>query len=140
MPLPLTPDPADLLIRALLAQPTIAALVGTRVYDRVAGTVWPMLVVGTVSETPDVEPRVTSALMQVDCWGRGGGPSDVAEARLLARTVRAACPDLRGPRPPAAGSIAVAAFDLLLPQPDTTTGRARFVVQISLTITTTEEQ
>jgi len=138
--LPVAPDVVDLTIRALLGQPAVTALVGTRVYDRVAGSVYPLLVVGVVDFAPTAEPRRTVTLVQVDCWGRGGDPAQATQASLLARTVAAVAPDLRGAWPPAAGYIVAAYLDRMLPQPDTTTGRARWLVQLEVTTATMEEQ
>lgn len=133
MPLPLQPDPVALAIQAYRGQASITALVVQRIYDRIPGSPsWPLIVVGLVSQAPLTEPGWVTALLQLDVWGNGPGPADAAAALTVARTVWAATPDLHG-NWPGFGAVAQAYPSLLLPQPDTTTGRARYIVQTELT-------
>jgi hypothetical protein len=133
MPLPLLPDVVDLAITGLAAQPSITALVSSRVYSRIPGTpTWPLLVVSTVDEGEAGDPGLGESRVQVDCWGAGNGPGYDQQARLLARTVRAVARDLVGSYV-GKGSITGCAPGLIVPAPDGDTGRARFIVDLLLT-------
>jgi Protein of unknown function (DUF3168) len=131
VPLPLLPDTVALAIQALGAQSVITALVGARIYDRVpASPVYPLLEVLSVDDGESAgEPIVGESRVQVNCWGAGTGPGHVQQTRLIARTVRAVCRDLVGTH--AAGRIVSAAPVLFVPAPDET-GRARFIIDLSL--------
>lgn len=131
MPLPLLPDVVDVTITALLAQPAVTALVSTRIYGQLPATpTWPLLVVSTVDDDEGGDPYLGLARVQVDCWGAGPSAADVAQARLLARSVRSVARDLKGTY--AGGTITGAAPALFLAQPDPQTGRARFVVDLNV--------
>lgn len=135
MPTPLQPDVIGLAIQAYRGQVSVTALVAQRIYDRIPGTTtWPLVVVGLVSQAPLTEPGWVSALLQLDVWGNGPGPADAAAALTVARTVWAATADLHGSWA-GYGGVAQAYPSLLLPQPDPTTGRARYIVQAEITAT-----
>lgn len=132
MPIPLLPDPVALTIQALLAQTSLTALVGTRMYDRIPGNpTWPLLVVSAVSDDEERDPALGAARVQVDCWGAGNSPGDTATAQTIARTVRSTARDLAGTY--AAGMLVDCSPALFAPAPDPTTGRARFVADLLLT-------
>ena len=89
MPLPLYPDTVSVVREALLAQPSITALVGTRIYARIpTAPVWPLIVVGTVDDTEAPDPILGESRIQLDVWGAGGTDSNTQQARLIARNLR----------------------------------------------------
>lgn len=132
MPLALLPDVVALAITALRAQTAVTALVSQRVYSRIpASPTWPLLVVSTVDEGEAGEPIVGASRVQVDCWGGGNGADYDQQARALGRTVRSVTRDLVGSY--TGGSIVACSPELMIPAPDSDTGRARFIVDLSIT-------
>lgn len=130
MPTPLLPDTLDLARTALLAQPSLTALVGTRILPRIpASPVWPLLVL-TVVDSGELEWHTGEARVQVDVWGAGGQDADWQAVYTIARTLVSVARDLRGAYGP--GRIANSAPASTVPQPDQTTGRARLVVDLIL--------
>jgi hypothetical protein len=128
MPVSLLPDALAVTREALLAQSSLTALVGTRIYDRIPGNpVWPLLVLTVVDEV-ELEWHTGNARVQVDVWGAGNTSADAQQAQTVARTVRAVTRDLRGSW--TAGDISNAAPAVTIPAPDETTGRARFVIDL----------
>lgn len=96
MPVPLAPEPGALLVEALLAQPTLAALVGDRIYtDMPEYQTWPMCVVHVVDYAED-QSYYWSARLQIDCWGQGLTPADELETSVIARTIQSVSRDVRG--------------------------------------------
>src|SRR5215207_5337282 len=133
MPFPLLPDTVALAREALLAQTSITALVSTRIYARIPATpTWPLLVVSTVDDAESPEPAFGESRVQVDVWGAGGSDTQTAQARLIARTVWQAARDLDGSY--TSGVIVHCTPLISVPAPDPETGRARFVVDLSVTI------
>lgn len=130
MPVPLLPDTLALAREALLAQASLTALVGTRIYDRIpASPTWPLLVVSDV-DIQELEWHTWLARVQVDVWGAGGSQADWQQVRTIARTLYSVARDLRGSW--TAGDISNAAPLIIVPAPDETTGRARLVVDLQL--------
>jgi hypothetical protein len=132
MPLPLLPNVVDLTKEALLAQASLTALVGTRVYDRVPGAPsYPLLVVTSVDEAESPEPAIGEARVQVDVWGKPMSElGALTAARLVTRTLQSVVRDLRGTW--TAGKIVGAAHLNTIPQPDPDTGRTRFIVDLQI--------
>lgn len=135
MPLPLQPDIVALTREALLAQSTLTAQVSTRIYDRLPGSaaqVYPLLVVTSVDSGESDEPTIGDARVQVDVWGR---PLAEVNARSQAWTVTATLisviRDLRGTW--TAGKIVNSALLNTIPQPDDTSGRTRYIVDLQIT-------
>jgi hypothetical protein len=132
MPLSLLPDDVELTRQAALAQTALTAYVGTRMYDRVPATpTWPLIVFISVDDNEAGEPTRGSSRVQADVWGRSGSPTDTAEAKTIARTLRAVARDFKGTYG-GVGTVSSASAAFIVPQPDPTTGRARFVVDILL--------
>jgi hypothetical protein len=130
MPVSLLPDALALTREALLAQSSLTALVGTRIYDRIPGTpTWPLLVLTVIDEV-ELEWHTGQPRVQVDVWGAGSTATDAANALTIARTVRSVTRDLRGSW--TAGDISNAAPSTIVPAPDQTTGRARYVIDLLL--------
>lgn len=130
MPVPVLPDALAVAREGLLAQSTLTALVGTRIYDRIpASPTWPLLVLSVVDDL-ELEWHTGVARVQVDVWGAGSSPTDAAQALSIARTVRSVARDLR--QSWAAGDISNAAPGTILPAPDPETGRARYVIDLIL--------
>lgn len=131
MPVPLLPDVIDLAITALAAQSPVTALVSTRIYSRRPDNpTWPLLVVSTVDDDEGRDPALGLSRVQVDCWGGGNGAGYDQQARLLARTVRSVARDLKGTY--GGGVVTGCAPGLIIPAPDSDTGRARFIVDLIL--------
>lgn len=129
MPTTLLPDLVAVTIQALSAQPSLTALVSTRVYDRLPATpTWPLLVVNTVDEGET--PFAGIARVQVDVWGAGPTSTDEEATRTIARTLVSVSRDLRGNY--AAGHISNSGHLNTVPLPDPTTGRARFAVDLDI--------
>lgn len=131
MPLPLLPDPVELTRLGLVAQPAVTAFVAARVHDRIPSSpVYPLIRLDLISDDEERDPSLGFARVQAGCWGTGAGPNDTAAAQQLARTIRAAARDLQGTY--AAGVIVSCSPGLIVPAPDPTTGRARFLVDLFL--------
>lgn len=128
MPVPLLPDPVALVISALGAQAAVTTL-SPRIYSRIPGSaVFPLYVVSSVDEDEAGDPVLGLSREQVDCWGGGNGAEFDQQARLMARTVRSVARDLKGAY--AAGTIVDCAPELIIPGPDSDTGRARFIIDL----------
>lgn len=132
MPVPLIPDTVALVREALLAQPAVTALVGTRMYDRIpALPTWPLLVIDTVDEA-ETDWHTWEARVQVDAWGSGPSSNDEQQARLIARTIVASMRDLKGSW--SSGDIVNVGMANMIPAPDDETGRARFVIDLMVQV------
>lgn len=133
MPTPVLADPVVAVRTALVAQPTLTALVAQRIYYAIPGTAtYPLLVLSLVDED-EIRPETLSARVQVDVWGAGGSNQQVIDAKAVAAVLRSVARDLRGTWGPATISSAVAGQ--VVPNPDTTTSRARFVVDLQVELT-----
>lgn len=133
MPTPVLADPVVAARTALLAQSTLTALVTTRIYYALPGTpTYPLLVLSLVDED-EVRPDTVTARVQVDVWGQGGSPQQVLDAKAVAAVIRSVARDLKGLWSGATISNAVAGQ--VIANPDTTTSRARFVVDLLIDLT-----
>lgn len=132
MPLPLDPDVVALTKEALLAQPSVTALVSTRIYDRLPGSpTYPLLVVTSVDGSESDEPVIGEDRVQIDVWGRPLAELNArTDARTLAATVKSVVRDLRGTW--TAGKIVNSAHLNTVPQPDDTSGRTRYIVDLQI--------
>jgi hypothetical protein len=132
MPTPVLPDPTVAARTALLAQPALTALVATRIYYAIPSVpTWPLLVLSLVDDD-ELRPETLSARVQVDVWGNGNTTQDVLDCKAIAAVIRSVARDLKGTWGAAAISMSVAGQ--IIPNPDTTSGRARFIVDLELHI------
>ena len=128
MPLPLLPDVLDLAITALAMQTAVTAI-SPRIVSRTTSTsVYPLYEVFVVDTGEAGDPVLGESRVQVNCWGGGNGPNYDQQALLMARTVRSVARDLKGIY--AGGTITGCAPGLIVPAPDSDTGRARFIIDL----------
>jgi len=128
MPTPTLPDPTVLARSALLAETAVTTLVSTRIYYAIpASPTYPLLVL-TLVDDDELRPETLTARVQVDVWGDGPGTQSVLEAKAIAATVRSVARDLKGTY--TGGTISSSVAGQVIPQPDGTTGRARFIVDL----------
>lgn len=92
MTVALLPSAAVVTVAWLKANPDLAAIHGGRVGTKLNGTL-PAIRVQRIGGSP-TEPWRDEPVMQVECWA-----ADEATADLLARTVVAALPTVRGTYP-----------------------------------------
>lgn len=126
MTVALLPDAEALFVSWAKSHPDLSVLHGGRV-GTVLNATLPALRVTRVGVAPD-ERWEDVAELQVDCYA-----ADQGAANLLARTVTAALPDLQGDRPGFGwvGSADVTVGPVWLPDNDT--GRARYMLAVTLT-------
>lgn len=127
---PLAPEPVDALINFLKADAAIAAISADRVSTTKIDTDQPRIQL-TMVPGPVTEHFEETTEFQVDCWG-----GTERQAKTLARTVCNRIDAMRGPLAGGAVTVAVPTvkpFDL----PDPTTGRARSICQVAITISPT---
>lgn len=132
MPTPVLPDPVVVARTALLAQTTLTALIAQRIYWAIPSEpppIYPLLVVSSVDDDEE-RPEALIARVQVDVWGEGKTVVDVNACKTVARTIRSVARDLVGTWGSATITLAVAGQ--IIPNPDTTSGRARFIVDLEL--------
>ena len=130
MPTPVLPDVLAVMCQALLAQPAVTALVGTRISDRIPDSpVWPLIVVSVISDQ-EREWHTGLSRVQVDVWGSGPTSGDKATVRAVYAALLSVARDLRGAWP--AGRISNSAIinGVMLPDPDT--GRQRIAVDFHI--------
>lgn len=133
MPTPVISDPVTAVRAALVAQTPLTALVAQRIYYAIPATpTWPLLVLSLVDED-EIRPEAVTARVQVDVWGSGGSTQQVIDTKAIAAVLRSVARDLRGTWGGATISNAVAGQTI--PSPDTTTSRARFVVDLQVELT-----
>ena len=124
---PLMPDPETVVIAALAAQPSVAAIVAARVASRIPDApVYPLIRVVRIGGGPDT-PVSEHAVVQVECWA-----ADDATASLLARTVIACHTNMRGTV--AGGWLALTDPTTVLPVPDPVSEKARYIIGFDLEI------
>lgn len=124
----LLPDAEALFGAFLRAQPAVSALVGTRASTRIADVpIWPLVrisrVGGTQGQRWEDRPRLSA-----ECWA---DLNDQAGASLLARTVVAVLPDIRGRYAVQAGYVV--SYELVLGplwSPDPVSNRPRYIVDV----------
>ena len=127
---PLAPEPVDALINFLKTDSAIAAIAADRVSTTKIDTELPRIQL-TMVPGPVTEHFEETTEFQVDCWG-----GTERQAKTLARTVCNRIDAMRGPLTGGAVTVAVPTlkpFDL----PDPTTGRARSICQVAITISPT---
>lgn len=143
MPTPIIADPVIAARNALVAQSAITALVAQRVYYAIPAPVggveptYPLLVLSLVDDD-EFRPETLTARIQVDVWGKGTSTQDTLDCKKIAATVRAVARDLRGTWPDALGgptaAISNSVAGQIIPNPDSTSGRARFVVDLQIDV------
>lgn len=137
MPTPILPNPKVAARTALLAQTALTALVAQRVYYAIpalVGGVEPTypLVVLSIVDSDELRPETLTARVQADVWGRGKETQDVLDTEAIAAVIRSVARNLVGTWGGASISNAVAGQ--AIPQPDSTTGRARTIVDLLIDI------
>lgn len=129
MPIPVLPDSTVAARTALLAQATVTSLVGQRIYYAIPSTpVFPLLVLSLVDDD-ELRPETLTARVQVDVWGNGNTTQDVLDCKAIAAAVRSVARDLKGSWP---ARISNSVAGQIVPNPDDTSGRARFIVDLLL--------
>jgi hypothetical protein len=124
---------------ALLAQPTLTALVASRIYYAIPGT-WPKdgngvdlpLIVLSIVDADELRPETLTARVQGDIWGAGNSTQNVLDCEAIAAVFRSVARDLVGTWGGATISMSVAGQ--AIPNPDSTSGRARTIVDLELHI------
>jgi Protein of unknown function (DUF3168) len=130
MPTPVLADPVVAVRAALAAQSTLTSLVAQRIYYAIPATpTYPLLVL-TLVDSDEIRPDTLGARVQVDVWGSGGSNQQVIDTHAIAAVIRSVARDLKGSWSGASISNAVAGQ--VIPNPDTTTSRARFVVDLQV--------
>lgn len=129
MPITVLPDSTVVAREALLAQTLITAEVDTRIRYAIPETEdYPLLVVSSVDDD-ELRPETLAVRVQIDVWGSGKEPQDVLDCKEIARKIRACARDLNGDW--TAGKIRNCVAGQIIPNPDITGGRARFVVDLT---------
>jgi hypothetical protein len=132
MPTPVLPNPKVAARTGLLAQTALTALVSTRIYYAIpANPVFPLVVLSTV-DADELRPETLTARVQADIWGAGGSTQDTLDCEAIAAVVRSVARNLVGTWGGASISNAVAGQ--AIPQPDSTTGRARTIIDLQLEV------
>jgi len=129
MPVTLLPSAISAAVSWLKNQPTVTAITGSRVGTRLNATL-PAIRVQRVGNPPPAE-WADDASIQIECWAQ-----DEITAELLARTVIAALPDIRG-YPVTGGRVhtyTVSAGPYFAPDEPPST-LARFVMTVDLLTT-----
>lgn len=126
---PLLPDDEVLLIAALRSRPPIMAASGARIGTILSGTFPAVRVALTGGQARPVD-GTGSPTLQVECWGRDATTSAEGEASLLARTVDAHIPGLRGEYGAVGTIVGAWRIGHILKQPDS--GQARYIVNLGL--------
>lgn len=129
----LAAPPTQTLIDFITSHPVLEPLVGDRVSSFKLDTPLTRIQLTMVPGQID-QPGFETYEYQVDCWGPTDAADDIDQAEALARTVCAAIYDLRGTSGVTVAEPTVRPFSL----PDPDTGRPRFVVQLSFTISPEE--
>lgn len=138
MPTPVLPRPIKIARTALLAQSTLTAAVDTWIKFAIPSP-WPTnagadrrIIVLELVDSNEDGPYSLQARVQVNCWGAGNSTLDVENCEAVAALVTSVARDLTGTW--AEGRIANAVPGSVIPAPDPVTGRARFIVDLLLTI------
>lgn len=122
------PDATVVAREAMLAQTLITGEVGTRIRYAVPETeTYPLLVLTSVDDD-ELRPETLTVRVQVDVWGKGASTQDTLDCNRIARKIRASARDLNGDW--ANGKIRGCVAGQIVPNPDTTSGRSRFVVDL----------
>lgn len=132
MPTPVLPNPKVAARAALLAQTALTTLVDQRVYYAIpADPAYPLVVLSIV-DADELRPETLTARVQADIWGKGNTTQDALDTEAIAAVIRSVARDLVGTWGGASISNSVAGQ--AIPQPDSTTGRARTIVDLQLEI------
>jgi hypothetical protein len=128
------PDAGEALRLALRAQPVITAITGTRVGLTLTGSD-PAIRYALLPGGRNHGGGAASARLQVECWGRGNGAPDDGTADDLARTVVSVLTGMVGTYGQA--RVHGVSADAPYRSDDTTTGRPRAIVGVSITVSPT---
>lgn len=135
MPTPILPDPLLAVRTALLAQATVtSSAVGTRIRLAIPETTqYPLWVLSLVDDD-ELRPETLIARVQVDVWGEDNTPDGLVATKASAAVLRSVARDLKGTWTDTWGtaSISQCVAGQIIPNPDTTSGRARYVVDLQL--------
>lgn len=132
MPTPVLPNPKVATRTGLLAQSALTALVDQRIYYAIpANPTYPLIVLSIV-DADELRPETLTARVQADVWGSGGSTQDTLDTEAIAAVLRSVARNLVGTWGSASISNAVAGQ--AIPQPDSTTGRARTIVDIQIEV------
>jgi hypothetical protein len=137
MPTPVLPNPKVAARTGLLAQTALTALVAQRIYYAIPAPVggveptYPLIVLSIV-DADELRPETLTARVQADIWGAGGSTQDTLDCEAIAAVIRSVARNLVGTWGGASISNAVAGQ--AIPQPDSTTGRARTIVDLQLEV------
>lgn len=136
MPTPVLPDPVVVARVALLGQTALTAVIAQRVYQAIPSDpppTYPLLVVSLVDDDEE-RPEAMLARVQVDVWGKGKSVADLNECRAVANLVRSVARDMKGFWTGTWGSasITLCAPGQIIPNPDETSGRSRFIVDLEI--------
>lgn len=135
MPTPVLPNPKVAARTALLAQTALTTLVAQRIYYAIPAPVggveptYPLIVLSIVDDD-ELRPETLTARVQADIWGPGNSTQDVLDTEAIAAVIRSIARNLIGTWGPASISSSVAGQ--AIPSPDSTTGRARTIVDLQL--------
>lgn len=132
MATPILPNPKVVARTGLLAQSALTALVAQRIYYAIpASPVYPLVVLSIV-DADELRPETLTARVQADIWGPGNSTQDVLDTEAVAAVIRSIARNLVGTWGGASISNSVAGQ--AIPQPDSTTGRARTIVDLLIDI------
>jgi hypothetical protein len=130
MPTPVLPNAKVAARTGLLAQAGLTALVDQRIYYAIpASPVYPLIVLSIV-DADELRPETLTARVQADIWGKGGSTQDTLDTEAIAAVLRSVARNLVGTW--GAASISNSVAGQAIPQPDSTTGRARTIVDLLL--------
>ena len=125
---PVLPNPKVAARTGLLAQSALTALVDQRIYYAIpANPVFPLVVLSIV-DADELRPETLTSRVQADVWGNGNSTQDVLDTEAIVAVLRSVARNLVGTWGGAAISNAVAGQ--AIPNPDSTTGRARTIVDL----------
>jgi len=129
---PVLPNPKVAARSGLLAQTALTTLVDQRIYYAIPATpVYPLIVLSIV-DSDELRPETLTARVQADVWGKGNSTQDTLDTEAIAAVIRSVARNLVGTWGGASISNAVAGQ--AIPQPDSTTGRARTIVDLQLEV------
>lgn len=137
MTTPVLPNPKVIARTALLAQTPLTTLVAQRIYYAVPAPVggvepaYPLIVLSIV-DSDELRPETLTARIQADIWGKGKETQDGLDAEAIAAVLRSVARNLVGTW--TGGTIGNAVAGQAIPQPDSTTGRVRTIVDLQLEV------
>lgn len=131
------PNPKVVARTALLAQSSLTTLVAQRIYYAIPAPVggveptYPLIVLSIV-DNDELRPETLTARVQADVWGKGNSTQDGLDTEAIAAVLRSVARNLVGTW--SGGTIGNAVAGQAVPQPDSTTGRARTIVDLQLEV------